>query len=66
MPNPPWRYALSVEVHQATGMVAAQAECTVAEALGRLIIRAEAMGQTLDLTALDILDDLVHFRPQEV
>jgi hypothetical protein len=46
---------------QATGMIAAQAGCGVEEALHRLIIRAEAMGQTIDDTALDVLDGIIRF-----
>ncbi len=51
----------SVHVHQATGMVAAQAECDIAEAFARLTIRAAAMGQSLDDTALDVLDGVLRF-----
>jgi AmiR/NasT family two-component response regulator len=53
---------LSVQVHQATGMVAAQAGCSVGEALVRLQRRAKTMGQTLDELALDVLDGHIRFR----
>jgi len=51
----------SVAVHQATGMIAAQADCGVDEAFHRLNIRAAAMGQTLQDTALDVLDCRIRF-----
>jgi hypothetical protein len=54
---------VSAVVHQATGMVAAQLNCDIAEALGRLRIRAEAMDQTLEDTALDVLDGVLRFDP---
>jgi hypothetical protein len=53
--------ALSKNVHQAVGMVAAQVGCDVDEALARLKIRADAMGQTLEHTALDVLDRVIRF-----
>lgn len=52
---------LTVAVHQATGMVAAQADCDVTEAFERLTIRAAATGQTLHELALDVLDGVVRF-----
>jgi hypothetical protein len=54
----------SVHVHQAAGMIAVQANCDVEEALGRLTIRAKAMGQTVEDTALDVLDRLIRFDEQ--
>ncbi len=42
-------------------MIAAQVGCGVEEALHRLIIRAEAMGETIEDTALDVLDRIVRF-----
>jgi hypothetical protein len=53
--------SLSKNVHQAVGMIAAQVDCDVDEALARLKIRADAMGQTLELTALDVLDRVIRF-----
>ena len=52
---------LSVAVHHATGMIAAQADCDVGEAFNRLKIRAAALGQTLDEAALDVLDRVIRF-----
>ena len=52
---------LTVAIHQATGMVAAQADCDIDEAFNRLNIRAAAMGQTVQDTALDILDRRIRF-----
>jgi AmiR/NasT family two-component response regulator len=51
----------SIAVHQATGMIAAQADCDVAEAFARLRIRAAAKEQTLHEMALDVLDRVVRF-----
>jgi AmiR/NasT family two-component response regulator len=51
----------SVAVHQATGMIAAQADCDIDEAYHRLNIRAAAMGQSLQDTALDVLDRRIRF-----
>ncbi len=48
-------------VHQATGMIAAQANCDIVEALNRLKIRAAAMGQSVNDTALDVLDRVIRF-----
>jgi hypothetical protein len=52
---------VSHRVLQATGMVAVQAGCDVAEALGRLKIRAAATGQPLEKLALDVLDGVIRF-----
>ena len=51
----------SVAVHQATGMIAAQADCDITEAFGLLTIRAAAQGQTRHELALDVLDHVVRF-----
>jgi hypothetical protein len=51
----------SVAVHQAAGMIAVQADCEIVEALNRLKIRAEAAGQTLHETALEVLDRVIRF-----
>ena len=61
MADSPSDEPLSVAVHQATGMIAAQAGCDVSEAFNRLKIRAAALGQTLDETALDVLDRVIRF-----
>jgi len=52
---------LSVAVHQATGMIAAQAGCDVSEAFARLTIRAAAKGLTPHEMALDVLDGVTRF-----
>ena len=53
----------SDRVHQATSMVSAQLHCTLAEVLDRLIIRADASGQSLEHTALDVIDGELRFEP---
>lgn len=50
---------LSNHVHQATGMVAVQAGCDVTQALALLIVRAAEMNQSLEDTALDVIDGVV-------
>jgi ANTAR domain-containing protein len=52
---------LTVAIHQATGMIAAQAGCDVSEAFARLTIRAAATGQTRHEMALDVLDRVTRF-----
>jgi hypothetical protein len=52
---------LSEEVHQATGMICAQAGCDVSEALGRLRVRADAVGHTLHDTAVYVIDNVIRF-----
>ncbi len=53
--------ALSYRIHQATGMVAAQVGCGIDEALARRRIRASSQDQSLEETALDVLDGEVRF-----
>jgi hypothetical protein len=54
---------VGVHVHQATGMVAAQVGCDIDEAFNRLMIRAAALNQSLELTALDVIDRVIRFSP---
>jgi plasmid stability protein len=44
-------------------MVAVQLDCTIDEALNRLIIRAAASGRSLERVALDVLDRVLRFDP---
>jgi hypothetical protein len=44
-------------------MISAQAECGMSEALNRLRIQAMAMDQSLEATALDVLNGLIRFDP---
>ena len=53
----------SYRVHQATGMISAQANCSLEEAMQLLIIRADATGQSLEDMALDVIDGLVRVDP---
>ena len=55
------RDPFSYRVHQATGMISAQAKCSLEEALQLLIIRADAMGETVEDLALEVLDHRVRF-----
>ena len=52
---------VGVHVHKATGMIAAQVGCDVDEAFNRLQIRADATSQSLEDTALDVLDRITRF-----
>jgi hypothetical protein len=61
MTSEPSEDHLSIHVHQATGMIAAQAHCDVDEALNRLLIRAAATGVSVEELALDVLDRRVRF-----
>ena len=60
MVDPPDLY-LGPPVYAATGMVAVQLGCDLAEALGRLKIRAAATGSTVEELALDVIDRVVIF-----
>jgi hypothetical protein len=57
MPDEP----VSDRVREATGMVAAQAPCGLDEALRLLANRADARLQSLEHTALDVLDGIIRF-----
>jgi hypothetical protein len=61
MADGPSDESFSAAVHQATGMIAAQADCDIVEAFNRLTIRAAAMGQSVNDTALDVLDRVIRF-----
>jgi hypothetical protein len=61
MADRPQDETLTVAIHQATGMIAAQAGCDVDEAFARLTIRAAATGQTRHEMALDVLDRVTRF-----
>jgi AmiR/NasT family two-component response regulator len=63
MPGRPSWGPQSDRVSQATGMVSAQAACTLPEAFDLLRERAFAIGQQLELTALDVLDGVIRFDP---
>ena len=49
-------------VHQATGMVAAQANCSVAVALDLIVDYAEHHQCTVDETARDVVERRLRFR----
>jgi hypothetical protein len=51
----------AAHLYQATVMIAGQLDCSVAEALQVLRIRARAMGQSVEITALDVLDGEIRF-----
>ncbi len=50
-------------VAYATGIVATACDCGPIEAFDRLAIRAESLQQSLEHTALDVLDGEIHFKP---
>jgi hypothetical protein len=51
----------SDRIHQAAGMVSAQVDCTLDEAVNRIIIRAASLGVTSDALAGDIIEGRVRF-----
>jgi hypothetical protein len=53
--------SLSVAAHQAAGMVAEQADCDIRDAFGRLFVMANATGQSLNDTALAVIDHVIRF-----
>jgi AmiR/NasT family two-component response regulator len=59
MTDDPWRYSASV--HQASGMVAVQAMCTIAEAVQLMAHRASDEGYTLDEIAAAVIDRSIRF-----
>jgi hypothetical protein len=52
---------LTVAAHQAAGIVAEQAHCDIREAFGQLMTRSAPIGQSLDETALDVIDHVIRF-----
>jgi hypothetical protein len=42
-------------------MISVQADCGIREAFGRLCIRAQALGQTVQVSAVDVLDRVLSF-----
>ena len=48
-------------LHQATVMIAGQLDCSFTQALQVLRSCAKAMGQSVEITALDVLDGEIHF-----
>jgi hypothetical protein len=53
----------SDRVHQATGMLSARLGCSLAEALDRLVERADLNGQSLDDIAADVVDRVKRVTP---
>jgi hypothetical protein len=51
------------QLYQAAGMVSAQLDCTLDEAINRIIIRAAATGVTTEALALDIINRVIRFDP---
>jgi hypothetical protein len=60
-PNIPDEIRVSVLIGYATGQVVRQADCEVIEAFDRLAGRARLLGQSLEHTALDVLDGVIRF-----
>jgi AmiR/NasT family two-component response regulator len=61
MANPSRHGPQSDRISQATGMISVQAACSLAEAFDLLRERAFAMNQTLEYTALDVIDGEIRF-----
>lgn len=52
---------LSPVVHQASGMVSVQAECSLREAVARMVIRSDATNLTLDDLARMVIEREIRF-----
>ena len=52
---------INLVVNQACGMISVQAGCDVDDAFGRLQTRAAELGQSVEHTALDVIDGIVRF-----
>jgi hypothetical protein len=61
MPDLPRTGPQSARALQATGMISVQAACTLVEAFDLLRERALALDQTLEVTALDVIDGEIRF-----
>jgi hypothetical protein len=61
MPDLPATGPTSPRVLQATGMISVQAHCTVAAAFDLLRERAFELDQTLEVTAIDVIDRVLRF-----
>jgi hypothetical protein len=63
LPDLPATGPTSARVAQATGIISVQAHCAVEAAFDLLRERAFTLGQTLDVTALDVVDHVIRFEP---
>jgi len=61
MPNPRKDGHLSAGMHQATGMVSVQLDCDLIEAFARLKLRSVGMGQSIEATAVGVIDGAIRF-----
>jgi hypothetical protein len=59
--NIPDEMRASAVIGYATGQIVRQADCEVFDAFDRLAERARALGQSLEHTALDVLDGIIRF-----
>jgi hypothetical protein len=50
---------VSIVVGHATGVIARRCDCDVIEAFDRLRARANSSGQSLEHTALDVIDGII-------
>jgi hypothetical protein len=48
-------------MHQATGMVSVQLDCDLIEAFARLKLRSVGMGQSIEATAVGVIDGAIRF-----
>jgi hypothetical protein len=63
MINVPPDVRLSIVVAHATGVIARDGDCELMEAFDRLQALAIELGQSLEHTALDVLDGVIRFDP---
>jgi hypothetical protein len=64
--NLPREIRASVVIAYATGEVVRQADCELIEAFDRLAARARVTGQSLEHTALDVLDGIISFHTETI
>ena len=61
MPDPATNGHFNSRIHQATGMISVQAHCDLGEALAKMRIRAAGIGQSLEATAVGVIDGAIRF-----
>ena len=63
MPDPAMNGHFNSRIHQATGIISVQAHCGIAAAFDKLRDRAAGMGQSIEATAVGVIDHAIRFDP---
>ncbi len=61
MPDATTNGHFNFRVHQATGMISVQSHCDIAEAFAQLKVRAATIGESLEATAIGVIDGTIRF-----